>query len=109
MALQPTDFKGAIAVVTGAGSGLGAALAKAFARAGAGVALADLDEAAAASVAAELSAATGARAEPFRVEVGDRASAFTLAAATDAALGSCSVLCVNVAVVQLGPSAGLAQ
>ena len=99
--LAATDFSDASVVVTGAGSGIGAALAKTFAQAGARVALADLNTAACAEVAAELRAG-GARAESFGVEVGDEASVHALARQTEAALGPATVICVNVAVLQLG-------
>ncbi len=43
--MNPTyDFKGQVALVTGAGSGMGLATAEAFAEAGAAVVLADIDE-----------------------------------------------------------------
>jgi len=48
------DFKGQVALVTGAASGMGLATARAFAEAGAAIALADLNEQAASSATDEL-------------------------------------------------------
>jgi len=55
--MNPTyDFRGQVAVVTGAGGGMGLATAQGFAAAGAAVVLADLDENAVVAAAAELTA-----------------------------------------------------
>ena len=84
------------AIVTGGGSGLGAATAEALARAGARVAVLDIDEAAAARVAA----AIGGTAQ--RCDVSDAASAEAAVAAARAAHGPARVL-VNCA--GIGPAA----
>jgi NAD(P)-dependent dehydrogenase (short-subunit alcohol dehydrogenase family) len=96
-----TEFAGRIAVVTGGGSGLGAALAHRFGDAGMRVAVLDIDEDAAASVAAEL-AASGASATSARVDVGDTASVAAAAEHVRTTLGGCDVLCSNVGVQQFG-------
>lgn len=55
--MNPTyDFKGQVALVTGAASGMGLATARAFADAGAAVVLADVNEAAAKAASEELNA-----------------------------------------------------
>ena len=66
-------LEGKRAVVTGAGSGIGRAIAKAFAEAGAGIEVVDIDEKAAAGVAAEIAAA-GGRAKARVCDVADGAS-----------------------------------
>jgi len=53
------DFKGQVALVTGAASGIGLATARAFANAGAAVTLADLNEAALEQAVDEITAAGG--------------------------------------------------
>ena len=67
------DFKGKVALVTGAGSGLGEATARAFAGAGAAVACLDIRQEAAARVASELTE-NGSLA--LRCDVADAASVF---------------------------------
>lgn len=60
-----------VAAVTGAGAGIGAASALAFAAAGYDVALLDVDETAAARVAAEVSATTGVRTLALQCDIVD--------------------------------------
>lgn len=83
------------AVITGGGSGIGAAIAEGFAAAGATVVVADLDEAAAAAVAATIVGAGGA-ASGHPVDVADESSVAALFTAVDALHGGVDVL-VNAA------------
>jgi NAD(P)-dependent dehydrogenase (short-subunit alcohol dehydrogenase family) len=53
------DFKGQVALVTGAASGMGLATARAFAKAGAAVTLADVSEAALQQAVDEITSASG--------------------------------------------------
>jgi NAD(P)-dependent dehydrogenase (short-subunit alcohol dehydrogenase family) len=93
---------GRIAVVTGAGSGLGAAMCQRFAEAGMAVAALDIDEARARETAAALAASYGVPVMSGRVDVGDPRSLGDAAAAVEAALGGCDLLCANVGVQQFG-------
>jgi 3-oxoacyl-[acyl-carrier protein] reductase len=88
---------GTVAVVTGGASGIGLAIARRLVEAGVSVSLWDIDEAALARVpfAADLR----------RVDVGDLASVEAAAGATEAALGSVSLVVANAGV--LGPVAPL--
>jgi NAD(P)-dependent dehydrogenase (short-subunit alcohol dehydrogenase family) len=72
------DLKGRAAVVTGAGEGIGAAIARALAAEGVHVVVADIDERAAASVAAELKG-TGVRSLAVPCDVADRRAVQNLA------------------------------
>jgi NAD(P)-dependent dehydrogenase (short-subunit alcohol dehydrogenase family) len=90
-------FSGRVAVITGGGGGIGSALARAFAARGAKLALADVDLAAAEAVAKDLRAG-GAEAEPFAVDVTDRADVFRLADAVVARFGRVHVVCNNAGI-----------
>jgi NAD(P)-dependent dehydrogenase (short-subunit alcohol dehydrogenase family) len=69
--VNPTyDFKGQVALVTGAGSGMGLATAEAFAEAGAAVVVADLNEEAVEAAAQKL-VATGHKAIAINCDVSD--------------------------------------
>src|SRR4051812_24810979 len=69
---NPLDFRGKVALVTGAAAGMGLATAKAFAEASAAVVLADFKEDAVKAAAAELVAA-GHKAIAVRCDVADDA------------------------------------
>lgn len=68
--INPLDFSGKVAVVTGAASGMGLATAQAFAEAGAAVVLADFKEDAV-EVAAQKLVAAGHKALAVRCDVSD--------------------------------------
>jgi NAD(P)-dependent dehydrogenase (short-subunit alcohol dehydrogenase family) len=77
--MNPTyDFKGQVALVTGAASGMGLATAKAFAAAGAAVVLADYKEEAVTAAAQELIAA-GHKVLAVRCDVSDDAQVAAMA------------------------------
>jgi 3-oxoacyl-[acyl-carrier protein] reductase len=93
------DLSGRSALVTGAGSGIGAAVARALAGAGAAVLVTDVDEAAATATAKEIGTA-GGRAEPFVLDVRDRAAADAAAArAAELAGGTLHVLVNNAGAI----------
>jgi NAD(P)-dependent dehydrogenase (short-subunit alcohol dehydrogenase family) len=99
---ESDELAGRIAAVTGAGSGLGAAMSRRFAEAGMAVAALDIDEEAATSTATTLSDELGVPTMAARVDVGDAGSLADAAAAVEARLGGCDVVCANVGVQQFG-------
>ena len=77
--MNPTyDFKGQVALVTGASSGMGLATSKAFAEAGAAVVLADINEGAPRAATDELTSA-GHQAIGVTCDVSDEAQAAAMA------------------------------
>jgi NAD(P)-dependent dehydrogenase (short-subunit alcohol dehydrogenase family) len=88
-----TLFDGGVAIVTGAGNGIGRATALIAAREGLTVAVWDIDSAAAAAVAAEITE-TGGTARPVIADVGDY-GAVEQALEESLALGPCRYLVNN--------------
>jgi NAD(P)-dependent dehydrogenase (short-subunit alcohol dehydrogenase family) len=98
------DFKGKVAVVTGAASGIGLALSKRFAAEGMKVVLADIEAQALASAVAQLPES----AEPLGVvtDVGNAEAVDALAAKTIERFGAVHVLCNNAGVGTAGTTWG---
>ena len=86
-----TDLTGKVAVVTGAGGVLCGAFAKTLARAGAKVALLDLNEEAAAAVAAEITK-EGGIAKAYKCNVLEKDTCYAVADAVEADFGKCDIL-----------------
>lgn len=91
------DFKGKVALVTGAASGLGLATAKAFAEAGASVTIADWNEDAARAAADELTA-SGQKVLAVRCDVSDDAQVEDMVAKTVSTFGRLDVAYNNAGV-----------
>ena len=86
-----TDLTGKVAVVTGAGGVLCSAFSRVLARAGAKVALLDINEPAAAEVAAEINA-EGGTARAYKCNVLDKADCLAVADAVKGDFGPCDIL-----------------
>ena len=95
------EFKGSVAVVTGAGSGIGAAMARALAKAGMKVAVADI-EAEAADETANAICANGGQAVAYRVDITQPTSVAELKDQVRAAFGTCHLVCANAGVCLFG-------
>ena len=91
------DFKGKVAVVTGAASGIGAGMAQRFAQEGMRVVLADVESGALEATTAAL-AATGASVLAVRTDVSQADQVQALADRTWEVFGGCDVLCNNAGV-----------
>ncbi len=91
------------AFVTGGGAGLGRIAAIALAGAGAHVAVTDIDEAAAARVAAEIREAGGV-AEPFRLDVADRKRIDEVIDRAAERFGGLQILVNNAGIARRGPT-----
>src|SRR5258708_30708787 len=91
------NFDDKVVLITGAGQGIGRAFALRFAECGASVVVADLNDAAAHSVAAEISA-KGQRAVAISVDVSKRESTLDMAQRAIDAYGTIDVLINNAAI-----------
>jgi len=95
-------LEGKIAIVTGAGSGMGRAIAKRYAAEGAKVVVADINQTAAAAVAAEIGGDGGAAAA-FQVDVRNQEQVKAMVAAAVAAFGGLDILVNNAGVGRILP------
>jgi NAD(P)-dependent dehydrogenase (short-subunit alcohol dehydrogenase family) len=99
------DFKGQVALVTGAGAGVGLAAASAFADAGAAVVLADFNEESVKS-AAQMLVAVGRKAIAVRCDVSDDAQVAALVERTVAEFGRLDAAFNNAGVMaRIAPTA----
>jgi NAD(P)-dependent dehydrogenase (short-subunit alcohol dehydrogenase family) len=96
----PAGLSGKVALVTGGASGIGAGIARVLASRGARVAIGDLDERAAASVAAGLDGGSGLG---LRLDVTGRDSAGAAVDRVEALLGPVDVLVNNAGVSNVAP------
>jgi len=96
------DFKGQVALVTGASSGMGLATARAFAEAGAAVVLADINDEALRTVTDELTSA-GHRAIGVTCDVSDEAQVGAMVERARASFGRLD-MAFNNAGIQVPPS-----
>jgi len=91
------DFRGKVALVTGAGSGIGLAVAKAFAEAGAAVVLADKDESSVESATKDIAGA-GYRAVGVRCDVSDEQQVAAMIKETVSKFGRLDAACNNAGI-----------
>lgn len=95
------DFKGQVALITGAGQGNGEAIAISFGAAGARVAVVDRNLDTAQAVAAQIQAA-GGTAEAFELDVSDADACVQTAAAVAQRLGAVNILVNNAGILLRG-------
>ncbi len=96
------EFKGKVAVVTGAASGIGRCLALEFARRGCSVVLADIEQSSLQAVEREAQA-LGAATLAHRVDVANRGAMRAMADAAYEKFGAVHILCNNAGVAVGGP------
>lgn len=94
MTAEVGSLEGRVAVVTGGASGIGAACARVMAERGARLVIADVNEEAAAAVAAELEGVA------IAVDVRDEASIESLAERTESEVGAAEILVTSAGIVQ---------
>jgi NAD(P)-dependent dehydrogenase (short-subunit alcohol dehydrogenase family) len=99
------DWTGSVAFITGGARGIGLGIARALGRRGVALALADVDEAALARGAEELSQVTVV--ETYRLDVRDRAAFTTVADRAEAALGPVDLLFNNAGIAPFSTAAEL--
>jgi NAD(P)-dependent dehydrogenase (short-subunit alcohol dehydrogenase family) len=98
-----TDFRGAVAVVTGAASGIGRALSGELARRGATVVLADIDEAGAKDAARSLAPASPSQVSGVALDVSDAEAFASLVERTAREHGHLDFLFNNAGIGIVGP------
>ena len=106
---QLFDLSGRVALVTGGATGLGYQMAQALAEAGAAVALASRREELCRSRALELTAATGARTEGFRMDVAHRQEVVRCFELVRERLGEIDIAVVNAGISGIGPAQELSE
>lgn len=99
------DWTGSAAFITGGANGIGLGIARALGKRGVSLALADVDEAALARRAEELSRVTVV--ETYRLDVRDRAAFAAVADAAESALGPVDLLFNNAGIVPFSTAADL--
>jgi len=102
-------LRGRIALVTGAVGAIGQAVASRFAEEGAAVVVADLDEGAAAAVAARISAEHGVPTLGGAVDVADPVSLERLADRIEAEIGVCDTIVANAGILVAKPAMEIGQ
>ncbi|MDR7279594.1 SDR family oxidoreductase [Catenuloplanes atrovinosus] len=99
------EWTGSVAFITGGGQGIGLGIARSLGRRGVRLALADIDEAALARAADELSRVTTV--ETVRLDVRDRAAFAVAADHVESTLGPVGLLFNNAGIVPYSPVAEL--